>query len=108
MFGGLCALDFDQDEDLAAFLAVNPALAATTRSRGSRGGMVWLRVAGEFPASCTTKHFEWRANGRLSTIYGRHPKGNRCNPACKPWRNDNNDSDRQRVAHAQLECGNTQ
>ena len=39
MSGGLCALDFDQDEDLAAFLAVNPALAATTRSRGSRGGM---------------------------------------------------------------------
>jgi hypothetical protein len=75
MSGGLCALDFDQDEDLAAFLAVNPPLAATTRSRGSRGGMVWLRVTGEFPASCTTKHFEWRANGRLSTIYGRHPKG---------------------------------
>ncbi len=50
MSGGLCALDFDQDEDLAAFLAVNPALAATTRSRGSRGGMVWLRDrAGEFP-----------------------------------------------------------
>ena len=75
MSGGLCALDFDQDEDLAAFLAVNPALAATTRSRGSRGGMVWLRIEGEFPASCTTKHFEWRANGRLSTIFGRHPKG---------------------------------
>ena len=75
MSGGLCALDFDQDEDLAAFLAVNPTLAATTRSCGSRGGMVWLRVEGEFPASCTTKHFEWRANGRLSTIFGRHPKG---------------------------------
>ena len=75
MSGGLCALDFDRDEDLAAFLAVNPALVATTRSRGSRGGMVWLRVAGEFPASCTTAHFEWRANGRLSTIFGRHPKG---------------------------------
>ena len=75
MSGGLCALDFDQDEDLAAFLAVNPPLAATTRSRGSRGGMVWFRITGEFPPSCTTKHFEWRANGRLSTIYGRHPKG---------------------------------
>ena len=99
MSGGLCALDFDRDEDLAAFLTVNPALAATTRSRGSRGGMVWVRIksrspqpspgavappslapasegnVGDFPASCTTKHFEWRANGRLSTIYGRHPKG---------------------------------
>ena len=27
----------------AAFLAVNPKLAVTTRSRGSRGGMVWVR-----------------------------------------------------------------
>jgi P4 family phage/plasmid primase-like protien len=75
MSGGLCALDFDRDEDLAAFLAANPALEKTTRSHGSRGGMVWVRVAGEFPPSCTTSHYEWRANGRLSTIYGRHPKG---------------------------------
>src|SRR5512141_1148459 len=35
--GGLCAIDFDRDEDLAAFLAVNPKLAETLRSRGSRG-----------------------------------------------------------------------
>lgn len=75
MSGGLCAVDFDRDEDLAAFLAANPPLAATTRSRGSRGGMVWLRLEGEFPASCNTPRFEWRANGRLSTIYGQHPKG---------------------------------
>ena len=37
--GGLCAIDFDADEDLARFLELNPALATTTRSRGSRGGM---------------------------------------------------------------------
>ena len=75
--GGLCAIDFDADEDLAAFLALNPALAATTRSRGSRGGMVWLRVEGEYPESCNPehKHFEWRADKRLSTIHGRHPAG---------------------------------
>lgn len=75
MSGGLCALDFDKDDDLEAFLAVNSSLLTTTRSRGSRGGMVWLRIEGEFPASCTTERFEWRANGRLSTIWGRHPKG---------------------------------
>jgi hypothetical protein len=45
--GGLCAIDFDADEDLAAFLAANPRLARTTRSRGSRGGMVWLRVVSD-------------------------------------------------------------
>ena len=75
--GGLCAIDFDADDDLAAFLALNPSLATTTRSRGSRGGMVWLRVEGEYPESCNPehKHFEWRADKRLSTIFGRHPAG---------------------------------
>ena len=75
--GGLCAIDFDADEDLASFLAINPKLAATTRSRGSRGGMVWVRIAGDYPQSCSPehKHFEWRADKRLSTIYGRHAKG---------------------------------
>ncbi|HWI56902.1 MAG TPA: DUF5906 domain-containing protein, partial [Bacillota bacterium] len=74
---GLCALDFDADEDLEAFLAVNPKLAGTLRSRGSRGGMVWVRIEGDYPESCNPahKHFEWRADRRLSTIYGRHPKG---------------------------------
>jgi P4 family phage/plasmid primase-like protien len=75
--GGLCAIDFDRDEDLTAFLAVNPGLAGTAQSRGSRGGMLWLRLKGDFPESCTPsdKHFEWRADRRLSTIYGRHPAG---------------------------------
>jgi phage/plasmid-associated DNA primase len=75
--GGLCAIDFDRGEDLAAFLDANPALGATTQSRGSRGGMLWLRMKGEFPESCTPsdKHFEWRADKRLSTIFGRHPAG---------------------------------
>src|SRR5512133_2691275 len=45
--GGLCAIDFDADEDLAAFLEVNPKLRETLQSRGSRGGMVWLRIAAE-------------------------------------------------------------
>ena len=73
--GGLCAIDCDADEDLAALLAVNPNLANTTHSRGSRGGMLWVRVSGDFPKSCKSERFEWRADGNLSTIYGRHPKG---------------------------------
>jgi prepilin-type processing-associated H-X9-DG protein len=44
--------------------ALSPLLAASQRGEGEN-----------YPPSCTTKHFEWRANGRLSTIYGRHPKG---------------------------------
>jgi P4 family phage/plasmid primase-like protien len=75
--GGLCAIDFDADEDLETFLALNPSLSGTTRSRGSRGGMVWLRIEGDYPESCNPEHkrFEWRADGRLSTISGRHPQG---------------------------------
>lgn len=75
--GGLCAIDLDSDEDLSVFLDLNPALAVTTRSRGSRGGMVWLRIKGYYPDSCSPRHrhFEWRADNRLSTIHGRHPKG---------------------------------
>jgi P4 family phage/plasmid primase-like protien len=73
--GGLCAIDFDHDDDLASFDALNPKLRSTLRSRGSRGAMLWLRIIGEYPESCTTPHFEWRADKRLSTIWGRHPKG---------------------------------
>ena len=75
--GGLCAIDFDADEDLAAFMTLNPKLTGTLQSRGSRGGMVWLQLEGEYPESCNPqhKHFEWRADNRLSTISGRHPQG---------------------------------
>lgn len=75
--GGLCAIDLDADEDLTAFLAVNPVLESTTRSRSRRGGMLWFRVVGDYPKSCNPKHkrFEWRADERLSMIHGRHPNG---------------------------------
>ena len=75
--GRLCAIDLDDDGDVAAFLALNPKLADTLHSRGSRGGMLWMRIEGDYPESCNPahKHFEWRADRRLSTIYGRHPKG---------------------------------
>lgn len=69
MSSGLCAIDCDADADMAAFLAMNPALANTTHSRGSRGGMGWVRIEGEFPKSCESERFEWRADGNLSTIY---------------------------------------
>src|SRR5688572_21634387 len=73
--GGLCAIDFDRDEDLSAFLAANPKLATSLLSKASRGAHLWLRITGEFPKSCKATHFEWRATGNLSTIAGRHAKG---------------------------------
>src|SRR5439155_12356647 len=74
---GLCGLDFYRDDDLSALLADSPALGVTTPSHGSSGGMLWIRIKEDFPQSCTQadKHFEWRADKRLSTIYGRHPAG---------------------------------
>src|SRR5882724_318655 len=40
---GLCAIDFDKDEDLAAFVAANPKLASSLRSRACRGAQIWMR-----------------------------------------------------------------
>jgi P4 family phage/plasmid primase-like protien len=75
--GGLCAIDFDDDADAATFLMCNPRLATTTRTRATRGAMIWLRIEGPYPASCNPahRHFEWRADSRLSMIFGRHPAG---------------------------------
>jgi P4 family phage/plasmid primase-like protien len=73
--GGLCAIDFDQNEDLARFDELNPALRATLRTKGARGAMLWLRIEGPFPDSCSPGPFEWRADKRLSTIRGLHPSG---------------------------------
>ena len=42
--GGLCSIDLDNDEDVEPFLALNPELAMTLRSRGRRGCNLWLRV----------------------------------------------------------------
>ena len=53
--GGLCAIDFDHDEDLTAFLALNPKLAATLQTRGSRGGMLWVKSWFKFVTSAKRK-----------------------------------------------------
>jgi phage/plasmid-associated DNA primase len=73
---GLCALDFDHDEDLDAFLSLNrDTLGRSLRVKGARGAQVWFRVKGDYPESVTCAHYEWRATDRLSTICGRHPSG---------------------------------
>ena len=79
--GGLCALDFDRQEDAEAFLALNPALAGSFRSYGARGCQLWFRVQGSYPPSGDAKDAngvkvcEWRANGRQSIVWGTHPTG---------------------------------
>lgn len=77
----LCSIDVDDDDDFKGFLALNPKLECTLRSRGSRGGNAWIRVIGGYPSlskiSKVDGHTwgEWRANGGCTVIHGIHPNG---------------------------------
>jgi hypothetical protein len=78
---GLCSIDSDLDGQVDGFLALNPKLATTLRSKGQRGCNVWFRVIG---GSCRTRKIkttngqnwgEFRGNGSQTIIYGQHPSG---------------------------------
>ncbi|MBE7157219.1 MAG: bifunctional DNA primase/polymerase [Rhodospirillales bacterium] len=79
--GGVCAIDFDADADADAFLASNPGLVSSFRTRGARGCQVWILAQGAFPPSGDAKNAsgskvaEWRADGRQSVVWGIHPDG---------------------------------
>lgn len=72
---GLCAIDFDKEEHLKAFLAVNDRLLTTLQSKAARGAQVWVKIVGAYPESMSCAFYEWRADKRLSTIHGVHPSG---------------------------------
>jgi len=77
---GLCSIDFDCDLFLIDFLNRNPAFLETLRTKGQRGGNLWLIVEGELPKSrkltASGKPVgEWRANGNQTIIAGIHPEG---------------------------------
>ena len=79
--GGLCSLDIDSDDDMAAFLKENPVIGNTLHSRGSRGGHLWWRLDGDYPSLTPLKRHgepygEWRSNGAQTVIFGQHPNGN--------------------------------
>ena len=78
---GLCTIDLDEAVAQAAFLACNPTLATTLRTVRVRGGNIWVRVRGTFPASGKLKVHdtqtgewravgEWRADGNQTVIHG--------------------------------------
>ena len=73
---GLCTIDIDNDEDAAAFLALNPQLQTALRTRRVRGCNVWVRIAGQYPVAADIKgadgrNFgEWRCDGRNTMIHG--------------------------------------
>jgi hypothetical protein len=79
--GNLCVIDIDADEWVGPFLAENPGLATTLRTRGSRGCSFWIRIEGPYPKPGKLRDsqgkdvMEWRADGQQSVIHGLHPKG---------------------------------
>lgn len=84
----LCSIDFDSDVWLELFLKVNahnPAIFKTLRTRGKRGGNVWIRCRGAYPLRTQFLKVqgedigedigEWRAGGSYTVISGTHPEG---------------------------------
>ena len=79
---GICSIDIDDETWVAPILEANPWLKDTLQTCGHRGRNFWLRVtdAGAIPSfnlsDPTGKQVvEFRADGRQTVIYGRHPKG---------------------------------
>jgi P4 family phage/plasmid primase-like protien len=79
----LCSIDLDADEWLEPFLAANPKLAGTLRTRRRRGCNLWVRIMGDYPPLTKLHHptrrnskgepldvGEWRSTGGQTVIAG--------------------------------------
>jgi len=69
--GGIASIDIDDDQGAEEFLALNPDLKETLRTRGARGCNIWFYPEGEVPASCKLMRDgqsvgEWRWDWRPS------------------------------------------
>ena len=78
--GGIGSLDIDDDAGAEEFLALNPDLRETLRTKGARGCNIWFYPDGEVPASCKLKRNgqawgEWRWEGNQTIVWGVHPSG---------------------------------
>lgn len=89
----LCSIDIDEDAAVGDFVAINPTLAWTLQTVGSRGRNFWVWIEGDFPAPAKVyyqerddangkflpkpdlkrAHGEWRATGNQTVIWGTHP-----------------------------------
>lgn len=79
---GICSIDIDEDEWVAPVLEANPWLKETLQTRGHRGQNFWIRITDEGPIpsfnlsdETGAKVVEFRADGRQTVVYGRHPRG---------------------------------
>lgn len=96
--GGLCTFDFDDDQDAELFLELNESFQETLMTTARRGRNLWFFVDGEYPGSFDVRDddghncVEFRANGRLTMIYGTHPCGysyrllHRARPVTCEWK----------------------
>jgi hypothetical protein len=78
--GGIGSFDWDVDQLAEEFLALNPDLRETLRTRGARGCNIWFYPDGQVPASCKLMRDgqsvgEWRWKGCQTIIWGVHPSG---------------------------------
>jgi hypothetical protein len=79
--GGIGSLDLDDDQFAEEFLALNPDLRETLRTRGARGCNIWFYPEGDHvPSSCKLKRdgqaiADWRFNDCQTIIWGVHPYG---------------------------------
>lgn len=84
--GNLCTIDIDTDDEIEAFLALNPPLANSLRTRGANGCQIWVKIVGKYPARRVNSKLkipgtdnkksaaEWRGGGgHQSVIQGQHP-----------------------------------
>ena len=80
---GLCSVDLDDNEWVTPFLAANPKLTGTLRTRRRRGCNLWLRIVGGYPDLKKLHHptrknskgeplevGEWRSTGGQTVIAG--------------------------------------
>jgi putative DNA primase/helicase len=73
---GLVTIDLDRDEDVEPFLARNPKLRGTLRTKRVRGCNLWAKLKGLYPKSCKLKSTagdeigEWRADCNQTVIHG--------------------------------------
>jgi hypothetical protein len=78
--GGLCSIDFDDDEFLKRFLEMNAKLKGTLRTTARRGANLWIVLEGTPPPSRKlvfegTAVGEFRSDNSQTLIAGLHPVG---------------------------------
>ena len=76
----LCSIDIDDDELLKVFLTQNLWLMNTLRTKGKKGGNIWLKLKGNYPTTIKKLKYdgepagEWRVNKAYTIITGKHPE----------------------------------